>query len=71
MSYPVDPFFLQTFFPGIRMLYFTALGVALLALFGLGIFPGKISKENLTVSGIKPVIAGIASIIIRTLLNAE
>lgn len=42
-----------------------------MTLFGLGTFLGKISKENLIISGIKTVIAGVALIIISTLLNTQ
>ena len=65
------PFFFSSMFPSIQHVYYASLGIALLTLFALGAFLGKISKENLLVSGIKTVIAGIASIIISTLLNAE
>jgi predicted membrane protein (TIGR00267 family) len=65
------PFFFSSIFPSIQHVYYTALGVALLTLFALGAFLGKISKENLIISGIKTVIAGVASIVISTLLNAQ
>ena len=65
------PFFFHSFFSSIQMVYYTSLGVALLTLFGLGIFLGKISKENLIASGIKTVVAGAVSIIISIMLNAE
>ena len=64
----MTPFFLHRFFPMIQWVYYTSLGTALVTLFGLGLFLGKISKENLILSGIKTVIAGIASIIISSLL---
>ncbi len=65
------PFFLHMLFPSIQIVYFTSLGIALLTLFGLGVFLGKISKGNLIISGIKTVIAGIASILIGSLLNGH
>lgn len=65
------PFFFSSIFPSIQHVYYTALGVALLTLFALGAFLGKISKENLIISGIKTVIAGVASIVFSTLLNAQ
>ena len=65
------PFFLHNLFPSIQMVYYTSLGLALLTLFALGLFLGKISKENLILSGIKTVIAGIASIIISSFLNGH
>jgi VIT1/CCC1 family predicted Fe2+/Mn2+ transporter len=36
--------------------------MALLALFGLGIFLGNVSKRNMFVSGLKTTIAGLACI---------
>ncbi len=65
------PFFLHNLFPNIQMVYYTSLGLALLTLFALGLFLGKISKENLILSGIKTVIAGVASIIISSFLNGH
>lgn len=65
------PFFISGLFPNIRTVYYTALGGALLVLFALGIFLGSISKDNLLISGIKTLIAGIASIIIGSLLNGH
>lgn len=65
----LTPFFFNTMFPSLQMVYYTSLGVALVTLFALGLFLGNISKENLLISGIKTVIAGIASIIIGSMLN--
>jgi len=65
------PFFIHNVFVNIQMVYYTSLGVALLTLFGLGMFLGKISKDNLILSGIKTVIAGVASIFIGSLLNGH
>ena len=63
------PFFMANVFPSIQWAYLTSLGGALLALFGLGIFLGNISRENLILSGLKTVIAGILSILIGVLLG--
>ncbi len=65
------PFFIHGVFPNIQVVYYTTLGVALVTLFALGVFLGNISKENLIISGIKTTIAGIASIIIGSLLNGN
>ena len=65
------PFFLNTLFPSIEWVYYASLGTALLLLFGLGVFLGKISKENIIISGLKTVIAGVASIIIGSFLNGH
>jgi predicted membrane protein (TIGR00267 family) len=63
------PFFMVGAFPSIQWAYLTSLGGALLALFGLGIFLGNISRENLILSGLKTVVAGILSILIGILLG--
>ena len=65
------PFFFHSLFSTIQVVYFVSLGLALVTLFGLGIFLGKISKENLIVSGVKTVIAGVASILISTLMSGS
>lgn len=65
------PFFFNRMFPNIQMVYYTTLGVALATLFTLGIFLGNISKDNLIISGVKTVLAGIVSIVIGSLLNGN
>jgi len=65
------PFFIYGIFPNIQVVYYTTLGLSLVTLFALGVFLGNISKENLIISGIKTAIAGIASIIIGSLLNGN
>ena len=65
------PFFFYGIFPNIQVVYYTTLGLALATLFALGVFLGNISKQNLIVSGIKTAVAGIASIIIGSLLNGN
>jgi len=62
------PFFMAEIFPTIQSTYITALGISLLTLFGLGVFLGNISRENLIISGLKTIIAGIVSILIGLLL---
>ena len=65
------PFFFHSLFSSIRVVYFASLGLALVTLFGLGIFLGKISKENLIMSGAKTVVAGVASILISSLMSGS
>jgi predicted membrane protein (TIGR00267 family) len=64
------PFFAAGLFPVILWAYLTSLGLALLTLFGLGLFLGRISRENLLLYGAKTVVAGVISIIISFLLGA-
>ncbi len=63
------PFFLADLFSNIRTVYFVSLAFALLVLFGLGIFLGKISKQSLVIMGFKTMTAGLLSIIIGTFLR--
>jgi len=65
------PFFFSRLFPDIRTLYLTALGISLVALFALGIWFGKVAKENLVMYGIKTLLAGVFSILIGSLLNGN
>ena len=51
--------------------YAIAGGVALLSLFALGLFLGKVSKENLIGYGFKTLLAGLVAIAINLLLGAE
>ena len=51
--------------------YALAGGAALLSLFGLGLFLGKISEGNLIGYGVKTLLAGILAIGINFLLGAE
>jgi VIT1/CCC1 family predicted Fe2+/Mn2+ transporter len=43
--------------------------MALLALFGLGLFLGRISHGNLILSGLRTVVAGVLSILVSFLLG--
>jgi len=61
--------FLPAFTWPITQVYYIALGLALLTLFGLGMFLGRISRQNLWLFGIKTVMAGVLSILISYLLR--
>jgi len=63
------PFFIIDLFPRVAWAYYAAIGMALLTLFGLGLFLGHISKENLIVSGFKTVIAGAVCIALSFFLE--
>ena len=63
------PFFLSGLFTSIRWTYFSSLGTALLALFGLGLFLGYVSRKNLLPFGVKTILAGIISIVISFFLG--
>ena len=64
------PFFPQVF-PSLQWTYLTALGMALIALFGLGAFLGHVSRRNVVIYGLRTVIAGVISILISLLLGGS
>jgi len=63
------PFFFSAFFTDVFILYYTALGVALLALFALGVWLGHVAEENLYIYGLKTLLAGVVSMLIGSLLG--
>jgi len=65
------PFFAAGLFPAVIWVYYTSLGMALLALFGLGLFLGRISRGNLILYGLRTVVAGVLSILINFLLGEQ
>jgi predicted membrane protein (TIGR00267 family) len=65
----VIPFFFAPLLPSISVAYYASIGMALLALFALGIYLGRLSKGNLVSSGIKTVVAGIVCIALTYLLE--
>jgi predicted membrane protein (TIGR00267 family) len=65
----LTPFFVAGLFPAITWVYYTSLGVALLTLFGLGLFLGHVSRGNLIFYGVRTVVAGLISILISFLLG--
>ncbi len=62
------PFFVAPLFTAIQWTYYSSLGAALVALFGLGLFLGYVSRKNVLPFGIKTIVAGIVSIAISYLL---
>lgn len=63
------PFFVAGNSQDLTWAYYTALGLALLALFGLGLFLGSISKGRMIIYGLKTILAGVVSIIISFFLG--
>lgn len=64
------PFLLIGLLSSIQVAYFASLGVALITLFGLGVFLGHISRQNLVLYGLRTLVAGVVSILISLLLGA-
>jgi len=63
------PFFFSSLFPDIYILYYSALGAALLALFALGVWLGYVAEENLFIYGLKTLLAGVVSMLIGSLIG--
>ena len=56
------PFFFAAMMPSIDYAYYASIAMALVSLFGLGIYLGKISREKLFLSGVKTTVAGVVCI---------
>lgn len=67
----MTPLFLRSLIQNPVLSYALAGGVALLCLFALGLFLGKISEQSLLGYGIKTLLAGLAAIAINFLIGAE
>jgi len=55
----VIPFFFAPLLPSIDVAYYASIAMALLSLFGLGVYLGLLAKENVLLLGIKTTIAGV------------
>jgi predicted membrane protein (TIGR00267 family) len=65
------PLFLGNLIGNPILSYAIAGGLALICLFALGLFLGKVSEENLIGYGFKTLLAGLVAIAINFLLGAE
>ena len=63
------PFFFSTLLGGVTISYYLSLGIALITLFALGAFLGRVSRENLTLSGLRMIGAGLVCILLSYLLD--
>ena len=63
------PFFLTSLWGSITISYYLAGGIALLALFVLGAFLGRISRQNILVAGVKMILAGLAAVVLSYLME--
>jgi predicted membrane protein (TIGR00267 family) len=67
----LSPFFLLLHgYIAVQSAYMSSLAVTLVTLFMLGIYLGRIAKENALLYGIQTLIAGIATVAIALLLGA-
>jgi predicted membrane protein (TIGR00267 family) len=65
------PFFIAVNSADLTWAYYTSLGLALLTLFSLGLFLGRISHGRMIIYGLKTVLAGVVSIVISFFLGAS
>jgi len=65
----LSPFFVAPMFPQLSWAYYASFSMALITLFGLGLFLGRISKENLILSGVKTVVAGVVCMVLSYFLE--
>jgi len=65
----LTPFFLSHLWSDVLYSYYFALAIAMMGLFGLGVFLGRISKQNVLLAGLKMIIAGVVSLAISYLLE--
>ena len=65
----LSPFFLTSLWGEIYRSYYLSLVVALGALFALGAFLGAISRENIALTGVKMIGAGLLSMVLGYLLR--
>jgi predicted membrane protein (TIGR00267 family) len=65
------PFFFSGLLADVVFSYYASLGMALVVLFAVGAFLGKVSKQNLIISGLKMIGAGLVSILLSYFLGAE
>lgn len=64
------PFYVAAWLPAIVWAYYASLAFALLILFGLGAFLGRISRESLWIYGVKTTLAGVIAILASLFLGA-
>ncbi len=67
----LSPFFFSASLGDIYLSYYLSVGIALLSLFGLGAFLGMVSRENITLWGLKMIGAGLLSIGLGYLLGGQ
>ncbi len=64
------PFFLAGALGDITHAYYLALAIAMLGLFGLGAFLGRISKQSMVLAGLKMIIAGVVALVLGYLIES-
>ncbi|RLD11925.1 MAG: hypothetical protein DRI56_00255 [Chloroflexota bacterium] len=65
------PLFFDSMIGNVMITYALSIAMALLSLFGLGLFLGRISQGNLLGYGIRTLLAGVVAIAINFLMGGE
>jgi len=65
------PFFFSGLLANVVLSYYLSLAMALVVLFAVGAFLGRVSKDSLLISGLKMIVAGLVSIALSYLLKVE
>lgn len=65
----VLPFLFAPLLPSVHYAYYASIGMALVALFGLGLYLGHIAGENPLALGLKTTVAGVVSMGLSYLLE--
>lgn len=65
----IMPFFLAPLLPSLNYAYYSSMVMALVALFALGVYLGRIAKENVILYGFKTAMAGIICMALSYLLE--
>jgi len=68
-AFVLSPFFLTGLLGDIQYSYYLALAIALLSLFGLGAFLGRISRQNVLLAGLKMIVAGVVALVLSYLIE--
>jgi predicted membrane protein (TIGR00267 family) len=64
------PFALANVLGDITYSYYLALAIAMLGLFGLGAFLGRISKQSVVLAGLKMIVAGVVALALSYLIES-
>ncbi|HID88016.1 MAG TPA: hypothetical protein EYP55_11695 [Anaerolineae bacterium] len=67
----LSPFFFSALLGDVTISYYLSLGMALVTLFALGAFLGRVSKDSLILSGLKMIGAGLVAILLSYLLDPQ
>jgi len=64
------PFFLAGALGDITYSYYLALAIAMVGLFGLGMFLGRISRQSTLLAGLKMIVAGVVAVVLSYLIES-